>query len=64
MPQPNSVRRFGQVVRLKKAHVEEYKACHVNAWPEVLEQIKDSNIEDCKYEEDGNIRHTTASNAD
>lgn len=41
-------RRFGQVIRLKKDCVEEYKACHAKAWPEVLEQIKDSNIEDCK----------------
>lgn len=48
VPRTNAMRRFGQVIRLKKEHVEEYKACHARAWPEVLKQIKDSNIEDCK----------------
>jgi L-rhamnose mutarotase len=28
--------------------VEKYKECHARVWPEVLKQIKDSNIEDCK----------------
>jgi L-rhamnose mutarotase len=35
-------------VKLKPEHVEEYKAAHARVWPEVLKQIKDSNIEDCK----------------
>lgn len=42
-------RRFGQVIRLKKECLEEYKTLHAKAWPEVLKQIKDCNIEDCKY---------------
>ncbi len=49
MSQSTPVRRFGQVIRLKKDCVEQYKACHANAWPEVLKQIKDSRIEDCKF---------------
>lgn len=43
-----SGRRFGQIIRLKKDHVNEYKTCHAKAWPEVLKQIKDCKIEDCK----------------
>jgi hypothetical protein len=41
-------RRVAQIVKLKPEHVEEYKACHARVWPEVLKQIKDCNIEDCK----------------
>jgi len=39
-------RRVAQIVKLKPEHVEEYKKCHAKVWPEVLKQIKDSNIED------------------
>ncbi|KAI9050504.1 hypothetical protein LZ554_005666 [Drepanopeziza brunnea f. sp. 'monogermtubi'] len=39
-------KRIAQIVRLRKEHVEEYKRCHAQVWPEVLKQIKDSNIED------------------
>lgn len=42
-------RRVGQLVYLKPEHLEEYKKCHAAVWPEVLEQIKDSNIVDCKF---------------
>ncbi|EKG21338.1 Rhamnose mutarotase [Macrophomina phaseolina MS6] len=41
-------RRIGQFVYLKPECLEEYKKCHAAVWPEVLEQIKDSNIVDCK----------------
>lgn len=41
-------KRVAQVVRLRKECVEEYKACHAKVWPEVLKQIKDCNMEDCK----------------
>lgn len=41
-------RRVAQIVKLKPEYVEEYKKCHAKVWPEVLKQIKDSNIEDCK----------------
>lgn len=48
MKQKNPGRWFGQVVKLKKDRVEEYKACHAKVWPEVLKQIKDCGMEDCK----------------
>jgi L-rhamnose mutarotase len=41
-------RRIGQWLYLKPECIEEYKKCHAAVWPEVLEQIKDSNIRDCK----------------
>ena len=41
-------RRFAQIVKLKPEFEEKYKECHANVWPEVLKQIKDCNIEDCK----------------
>ncbi|KAI4911201.1 hypothetical protein J4E85_011339 [Alternaria conjuncta] len=39
-------RRIGQWLWLKPECVQEYKKCHAEVWPEVLEQIKDSNIKD------------------
>lgn len=42
-------RRFAQIVRLKPEFYEKYKECHANVWPEVLKQIRQSNIEDCEY---------------
>ncbi|KAF3912474.1 hypothetical protein ABW20_dc0104626 [Dactylellina cionopaga] len=43
---PQGPRRVGQWVYLKPEYIEEYKKCHAEVWPEVLEQIKDSNIHD------------------
>jgi L-rhamnose mutarotase len=40
-------RRIGQWVYLRPECIEEYKKCHAEVWPAVLEQIKDSNIKDC-----------------
>ncbi|TVY80390.1 L-rhamnose mutarotase [Lachnellula suecica] len=42
----NQGRRIAQIVKLKPECVEKYKECHARVWPEVLKQIKDSNIED------------------
>ncbi|EHL02231.1 putative L-rhamnose mutarotase [Glarea lozoyensis 74030] len=42
----NQGRRIAQIVKLKPEYVEEYKKCHAKVWPEVLKQIKESNIED------------------
>ncbi|KAI6716676.1 hypothetical protein PZA11_006920 [Diplocarpon coronariae] len=42
----NQGKRVAQIVKLKKEYVEEYRECHAKVWPEVLKQIKDSNIED------------------
>jgi len=39
-------RRVAQIVKLKPEYVDKYKECHAKVWPEVLKQIKDSNIED------------------
>ena len=45
----NQGRRIAQIVKLKPNCIEKYKECHAKVWPEVLKQIKDSNIEDCEY---------------
>lgn len=42
----NQGKRIAQIVKLKPEFVEEYKKCHARVWPEVLKQIKNSNIED------------------
>jgi L-rhamnose mutarotase len=48
-PQNPKPRRIAQVVYLRPEYLSEYKACHAAVWPEVLAQIKDSNIADCEY---------------
>lgn len=45
-PQP---RRFAQIVHLKPSAVAEYKECHANVWPEILQKIKECNIVDCEF---------------
>ncbi|KAF2149061.1 rhamnose mutarotase [Myriangium duriaei CBS 260.36] len=42
----SSPRRIGQIIRLKRSALAEYKEYHRKAWPEVLAQIRDSNIID------------------
>lgn len=42
----NQGRRIAQIVKLKPEYVDKYKEVHARVWPEVLKQIKDSNIED------------------
>jgi L-rhamnose mutarotase len=42
-------RRVGAVIYLKKEHLDEYKRIHAAVWPDVLAQIKDSNIADCEF---------------
>lgn len=37
--------RHGQVIKVKPDKVEEYKEYHENVWPDVLETIKECNIE-------------------
>ncbi|KAF1919229.1 rhamnose mutarotase [Ampelomyces quisqualis] len=39
-------RRIGQWLYLRPERVSDYKNCHAKVWPQVLEQIKDSNIKD------------------
>lgn len=49
MPSTNQgPRRVGQWLYLRPECIDEYKKCHAAVWPEVLEQIKDSNVRDCK----------------
>ncbi|KAG6019580.1 hypothetical protein E4U19_007024 [Claviceps sp. Clav32 group G5] len=50
----NPGRRFGQVIKLKKGCVDEYKKCHANIWPEVAKQIKDCGIVDYSIYYDDN----------
>ncbi|MCC6490392.1 MAG: L-rhamnose mutarotase [Candidatus Hydrogenedentes bacterium] len=38
------VQRFGSVIGLKAEKLDYYKELHANAWPEVLQMIKDCNI--------------------
>ena len=38
------MKRIGQVIRLKPEMEKKYRELHANAWPKVLEQIKQSNI--------------------
>jgi len=38
------MRRYGMVIGLDPARLREYKACHTNPWPEVLDMIRKCNI--------------------
>lgn len=44
----NPGKKIGQVVKLRPECVAEYKACHAKVWPEVLKQIRECGIRDCK----------------
>lgn len=47
--QQRNVRRIAQIVKLKPEFLDKYKEVHAAVWPEVLQQIKVCNIEDCVY---------------
>jgi L-rhamnose mutarotase len=38
------VKRYGQVIGVKRDRLEEYKAYHADVWPEVLSTIRACNI--------------------
>ena len=38
------MQRFGQVIGIKKEHLDEYIELHANTWPGVLKVIEDCNI--------------------
>jgi L-rhamnose mutarotase len=38
------MRRFGQVIRVKKEMLEKYRQLHANPWPCVLDKIHQCNI--------------------
>jgi L-rhamnose mutarotase len=44
----NPGRRYAQIVKLKPEFLDEYKKVHAAVWPEVLKQIKDCKMEDCR----------------
>ncbi len=43
-PAKSEVKRFGSVTGLKHEKLAYYKKLHADAWPEVLEKIKECNI--------------------
>ena len=38
------MQRYGQVIRIKPEHIEEYEELHRAVWPEVLAMIHECNI--------------------
>ena len=38
------VKRFGQVINVRPDRVDDYERLHAEPWPDVLEQIRRSNI--------------------
>ena len=38
------MKRYGAILGIKSEHIAEYKRLHAAVWPEVLKQIKTSNI--------------------
>ena len=48
------MKRFGQIIRVKPGALEDYKRYHANAWPGVLDKIRDCNISNYSiYHKDG-----------
>jgi L-rhamnose mutarotase len=39
------MKRFGMVCRLKPERIEEYKKLHAAVWPEVLDMIRQCNLQ-------------------
>lgn len=39
------MQRFGMMIRLKPGCESSYRQCHAAVWPEVLEKIRECNIE-------------------
>lgn len=39
-----TIKRYGSIIGLKPEQIAEYKRIHAAAWPDVLKQIKASNI--------------------
>lgn len=45
---PLTERRFAQIIKVKHEFVQQYKEAHASVWPEVLKQIEECNIRNCK----------------
>lgn len=39
------LQRHGDIIEVREEKIEEYKTLHAAVWPEILEQIKKSNIQ-------------------
>lgn len=39
-----TLKRYGGVIGVQREKIDDYKKLHAAVWPEVLKQIKDSNI--------------------
>jgi len=50
------MRRFGQVIGVKSEHFERYKEYHAKVWPEILNKIKECNIQNYSiFHKDGQL---------
>ena len=50
------MKRFGQIIRVKPEHFEEYKKYHAAVWPEILEKIRECNIQNYSiFHKDGQL---------
>ena len=48
------MQRYGSLIKLRPEKLDEYKQLHANAWPAVLEMIRQSNIRNYSiYYKDG-----------
>ncbi|WP_054024980.1 L-rhamnose mutarotase [Bacillus sp. FJAT-28004] len=50
------MKRYGWIIKVKMDRLAEYKALHAAAWPEVLNRLKECNIQNYSiYYRDGNL---------
>jgi len=48
------MKRYGQLIGVKSDKLEEYKKYHANIWPEILDMIRECNIQNYSiYYKDG-----------
>ena len=48
------MQRYGSIIQIKPERFEEYKAAHTAVWPEVLDMIRECNIQNYSiYFKDG-----------
>ena len=50
------MKRHGQVIGIRRDRIDEYKAYHADAWPEILDKIRECNIRNYSiYLKDGQL---------
>lgn len=59
--QRNPGRRVAQIVKLKPEFIAKYKEVHAAVWPEVLQQIRVCNIQDCEFRPTPYLVHLSVS---